>query len=187
MRCPTCGDEYAGEPPARCVECGTPLDGTGAPLELPLGVFHPGVAPAILQLARHRGFDARPVPVDDGTEIRVPAPGREPLRAELVASWPAIVDELEPDLAAELRRMAATFPGWSDPPQSAWVDREGRLRVSASEEDRAADEARALGPALIAIGLILLLVAVWAAPGGLRLLSAVGGLGLLLIGFFNPR
>ncbi|MGH3441437.1 MAG: hypothetical protein ACRDUY_05225 [Nitriliruptorales bacterium] len=187
MRCPTCGDEYAGDPPLRCVECGTPLDGSGGPPELPLGIFHPGVAPVVLQLARHRGFDARPVPVDDGTEIRVAASGREPLRAELVATWPAIVADLEPDLAGELRRMDVTYPGWSDPPESTWVDRDGRLRVSAREDDRAADEARALGPALIAIGLILLLVAVWAGPGGLRLLSAVGGLGMVLVGLFNPR
>lgn len=188
MRCPTCGDEYAAEPPPRCVECGTPLgvEAGGVP-ELRLGTFHPEVAPVVLELARHRGYDARPVQLNGNVEVLVAGAGRDALLGELVATWPAIFSEIDPLVASELRNTDSAYPGWTDPPEGTWVDRDGRLRVSAREDDHAADEARALGPTLVAIGLVLLLLAAYVDPGALRLLSAVGGLGLLLFGVFNPR
>lgn len=190
MFCPSCAAEYRPEITV-CPDCEVPLVADRSSIPPPtahLGRFHLAVAEEVAAFARRRGIEPRTEPTEIGVEIRVPAHRRDGLRADLMVAWPSLVGAMEPEEQEEVRRLEGPLAGWHDAPEGVWVDREGRMRASAPrEEEETADAERVLGPALLAIGLIVLLVAWYVGPGLLRLVGAIAGLGLLLLGMFAPR
>lgn len=216
MYCPSCGAEYEAHV-TTCADCEAALVADPSRAVAPpahLGRFHPAIAREVVAFARRRGIEPdgaalaldgsatdRPStgvggppepggagPGGAGVVLRVPAERRDGLRADLVVAWPSLFEALDVEEQRELRRLEGPLAGWYDPPTGVWVDRQGRLRASPpADEEEAADAERALGPALAVIGLLALLVAWYVGPGLLRLVAAVGGLGLLLLGLFAPR
>lgn len=190
MFCPSCAAEYEADATV-CADCDVALVGDRSQVPAPtahLGRFHLAVADAVASFAQRRGIDPETEMTDLGVDLRVPARRRDGLRADLVVAWPSLVGALEPEAQEEVRRLEGPLAGWHDAPDSVWVDREGRLRASAPhDEEDAADAERALGPTLLVLGLIVLLVAWYVGPGLLRLVSAIVGLALLLMGLFAPR
>lgn len=153
-----------------------------------MGRFHPAVAAVVADVARRRGLPVDTGPVDGSVEVLVPADGREDLRAELAVGWEGVLAALDPEDVTAVRSSGGRLPGWEDAPDGAWVDRQGRLRVAGpDEEERAADDDRALGPVLVVVGGLALLLAWYTDGEGLRLLAGVGGLGAVLTGLFLPR
>lgn len=190
MFCPSCAAEY--QPGVTvCPDCEIGLVHDRSQIPRPtahLGRFHPAVALEIVAFARRRGIEPEIEAAEVGASVRVPAHRRDGLRADLVVAWPSLVQALEAEEQEEVRRLEGPLAGWHDPPDGVWVDREGRMRASAPrEEEEAADAERALGPALFMVGLIVLLIAWYVGPGLLRLVGAIAGLGLLLLGLFAPR
>lgn len=190
MHCPSCGAEY--RPDIRtCPDCDAALVSDPALIAPPtahLGRFHPVMAREVAVFAGRRGID--PILEDDldAIAVRVPADRRDGLRADLVIAWPSLFSELEPEEQDEVRQLTGPLAGWHDAPEGVWVDRQGRLRAAPPrEEEEAADADRALGPAMVAIGMIVLVVAWYVGPGLLRLVAAISGLGLVLAGLFAPR
>lgn len=190
MFCPSCAAEY--QPGSTvCPDCEVSLVADRSRIPHPtahLGRFHLAVAEEVADFARRRGIEPETEPAEVGASMRVPAHRRDGLRADLMVAWPSLVQALEPEEQEEVRRLEGPLAGWHDAPDGVWVDREGRLRASAPrEEEEAADAERALGPALLAVGLIVLLIAWYVGPGFLRLVAAIVGSGLLLLGVFAPR
>lgn len=190
MFCPSCAAEY--QPGVTvCAECEVPLVASRSlvpPATAHLGRFHAAMADEVAGFARRRGIEPETERAELGVSMRVPAHRRDGLRADLVVAWPSLVGALEPEEQEEVRRLEGPLSGWHDAPDGMWVDREGRLRANPPrEEEEAADAERALGPALLVIGLIVLLVAWYVGPGLLRLVAAIGGLSLLMLGVFAPR
>ncbi|MBW3618723.1 MAG: hypothetical protein KY461_00625 [Actinobacteria bacterium] len=190
MRCPQCHDEY--EPDVRrCADCDVPLLSAGTPLpprvDALLGTFHPVLAERILALTAHRGIAADAVPAGERVEVIVDREWRDELRAELVVSWSELVVRLPDEERAAVRALGGPQPGWYDPPRGAWIDRQGRLQVDPTDEEVEEDDARrALGPALVGIGTVLLLFA-WYDGGSSRAAAVVLGLALIAVGLFVPR
>ena len=89
---------------------------------------------------------------------------------------------LDPAVAEQVRAGGGRAPGWYDAPQGGYIDRTGKLVVSAVEDD--ADEARVIGPILLTTGGILGVVGWYVLESG-GWLSA--GLALMLLGLFTPR
>jgi hypothetical protein len=188
MHCPRCGDEFETGVGA-CPDCGAELVPAGAPLAPTLarvGRFHPAVAAGVVALAERHGLTTEVVPVDGAVDVLADEDGRDELRAELVVSWGAVLAVVEPDEREAVRTAGRDLPGWHDAPEGGWVDREGRLQV-AGGDDAAEGEPRWVGPALVAFGVLLGLLAWYSGSGNLRLLYAVGAAALLLIGLFTPR
>ncbi|MDP8930991.1 MAG: hypothetical protein M3O70_21060 [Actinomycetota bacterium] len=126
--------------------------------------------------------------VDDRVDVLVPTERRDGLRAELLLTWDALVARLPPHDQAELRAHGGQLPGWDDTPGGVWVDRDGQLRAARTEEEEIEEDAgRTVGPALMALAVMLLLLAWQIGDGHLRLLAAIGGFGLLLVGTFLPH
>ncbi len=152
-----------------------------------VGRFHPAAARAVVELAVQRGAHVHTDLVDDMIDVLVSADRRDALRAELLLIWDALVARLPPEDQAELESQGGQLPGWDDGPDGVWVDREGRLRVARTQEEVEEDAGRIVGPTLVATAILLLLVAWQLGDGHARLLAAVGGFGLLLVGIFLPR
>lgn len=191
MRCPVCHDEY--EPDVvRCADCDVPLLAGDAPLparvDALLGTFHPVVAERILALVAHRGIAADAVPADGRVEVIVDREWRDDLRAELVVSWADLVARLPDEERGEVVALGGPQPGWHDPPRGAWIDRQGRLQVDPTDDEvEEADASRVVGPALLAIGVVLLLFAWYEGGGSSRAIAVVLGLGSIGVGLFVPR
>lgn len=192
MHCPSCGAEY--EPHVRtCPDCDVALVSDPALIAPPtahLGRFHPAVALEVAEFAGRRGIEPTIASAEDGDglTIHVPTSRRDGLRADLMVAWPSLFSELDPEDQEVVRGLRGPLAGWYDAPDGVWVDREGRLRAAPPrEEEEAADADRALGPALVAIGMIVLVVAWYVGPGLLRLVAAIVGLAMVLLGLFAPR
>lgn len=200
MRCPVCHDEY--EPDVvRCVDCDVPLLAGDVPLpprvDALLGTFHPALADRIQALVSHRGIAAEAVPAPspgddppgarDRVEVIVDREWRDDLRAELVVSWSDLVGRLPEEDRLEVVALGGPQPGWYDPPRGAWIDRQGRLQVDPTDDEvEEADAGRVVGPALLAVGGVLLLFA-WYEGGSSQAIAVVLGLGLIGVGLFMPR
>lgn len=188
--CPVCRDEF--EDDVRVCptddEVLVPVDQLPPPPvgDAPLGLFHPAVVLLVQRWLTANQTQFRAVEVDDQrVELRVGEDVRDDLRASLTLNYSGFLRALEPE-AREALAEAGTghdHPGWYDAPQGAWIDDDGRLRVEASPEEEAVhDASRTIGPALVAIGVVVLLLAWvtgWSAGPVLLGISAVV-LGLLL-------
>lgn len=188
MWCPTCGDEYRTGMD-RCGDCDVALVPemvpSGPPPVSPIGRFHPLLAPTIATHLERRGARAELKPTESGTVVRTPGGDRELLRAHLVSEWETLLGDLDAEVRVEVLASAGDIPGWYDSPASVWVDREGHLRASEAPGEEPRE--RTIGPALVTIGALLLVTAWYVGGGGLALLSAVVGLGVVLVGVFSPR
>jgi hypothetical protein len=189
MWCPTCGDEYRTGID-RCRDCDAALVPEmvpgGAPPRVPsIGRFHPLLAPAIASHLERRGTEVERRSAESGTELRAPGGDRELLRAHLVSEWESLLADLDVEERTEVLASAGEIPGWYDPPASVWVDREGHLRAGEARGEEPRE--RTVGPALLTIGGLLLVAAWYVGGGGFALLSAVVGLGIVLVGVFSPR
>ncbi|MDQ3932808.1 MAG: hypothetical protein M3252_08240 [Actinomycetota bacterium] len=186
MRCPACGDDY--EPDVSvCAACDVALGTAQTTSSARVGRFHPAAARAVAELAIRRGAAVQTSVVSGRVDVLVPKERRDALRAELLLTWDALLAGLPPDDQAQLRELGGQLPGWDDTPDGVWVDRDGQLRVARAEEEEIEEDAgRSVGPALVAVAVILLLSAWQIGDGHLRLLAAVTGLGLLLVGTFLP-
>lgn len=189
MWCPTCGDEFrAGFD--RCGTCDVALVPAGhlrpQPERVPVGRFHRSLAPAVVADLERRGVVVDAVEGETGAiDVRGVGLDRELLRAQLLTDWEGLLEGLDPEVRAEVLASGREVPGWFDPPDSVWVDRAGRLRAGDARGEESRE--RALGPALITIGGLLLVTAWYVGAGGLALIAAVAGLVVLLAGVFSPR
>ena len=191
MRCPSCNDEF--EPHVTwCASCHVELVPEGAPApprppgvpDARLGRFHPAVGQALLELLDDRGIPFETVTGSDALEIVVPREERDELRAELALHWGDRLEALDEQEASDVRWAAGGhYPGWFDPPEGGFIDRQGRLVVDAAE-DAEADAARRVGPTLAIGGASLLLLAWYL---GLGMGTVFAGVGLLIIGVLLPR
>jgi hypothetical protein len=190
MRCPSCRDEF--EPHMTwCGTCRVDLVPDGAPdpptppgvPDTRLGVFHPTMGAALLAELSERGTPYETVTRDGGLEIVVPRVERDDLRAELSVDWGTRVAELPEEERSDVRWQGGEYPGWLDPPEGGWIDRDGRLVVDA-RDDEEADASRTLGPLLAVVGVCLLLLTWYL---GLGMGPAFAGVGLLLFGLLVPR
>lgn len=189
MRCPSCHDDY--EDGVRdCAGCRIPLvpeDAVPVPAasaDARLGTFHPVMAERIGELLYRRGLDYRSIARDDAVEMRVDREWRDDLRAELSVTWGDLVRRLDAEVVDEVLAAGGDAPGWYDPPQGGYVDREGRLIVDVDDEDRATDAARVIGPALFTVGAIMTVMG-WYVLDSAAL--TVSGIALVLFGLFAPR
>lgn len=186
MRCPACEDDFEPEC-AWCSACATPLAENETLSTARVGRFHPAAARVVIELAVQRGAPVQTDLVGDLVDVRVPKDRRDGLRAELLLTWDALVARLPPQDQAELAAQGGQLPGWGDTPGDVWVDRDGQLRVAPGEEEAEEDTGRIVGPTLVATAILLLLLAWQLGDGHLRLLAAIGGFGMLLVGTFLPR
>lgn len=188
--CPVCRDDFEDD----VTVCPTddallvPRDQLPpAPVEdAALGLFHPLAADAVQRFLTHRQLPYNRVEVDDTrVELRIPAPARDDVRANLTLNWSGFLRALEPEQQVEVASAGGVQPGWYDAPQGAWVDDDGRLRVDASpDEEAAADAARTYGPALTVIGVVTLLLA-WVT--GWDAGAVTLGVSALVLGLLVPR
>ena len=190
--CPVCRDEFEDDVDVCPVdeEVLVPVDELPPPRvdDAQLGLFHPAVVLLVQRwlTANQTGF--RTVEVDDRrVELRVGEDVRDDLRASLTLNYAGFVRALEPEARQALVAAGAAgdHPGWHDAPQGAWVDDEGRLRVEASPEEEAVhDASRTVGPALVVVGVILLLLA-WVA--GFDAGPVLLGISAIVLGLLLPR
>lgn len=192
MRCPSCGDEY--EPHAtHCASCRVELVPDHAPPPPPradalLGTFHPVLAERIAGLLSGRGIPHEAIAVgDNDVEVLIAADFRNDLRAELAVNWQEFVRRVPRDVLDGLLAEGESMPGWRDAPTSAWVDRDGRLRMAATEDEEADDDAnRVLGPGLVVAGLLLVVLG-WVADDSLQSFLILIGVGSAALGLLLPR
>jgi hypothetical protein len=192
-RCPECQDDHEDDA-VLCGSCGVVLhdvDDSGLAIGTPvlpiasdvrLGTFHPAVAERIAELLYRRAIGHTVVERDDAAEVRIDADWRDDLRAELTLTWSEMMTHLDPEVAEEVRAGGGRSPGWYDAPQGGYIDRAGKLVVSAVEDDD--DEARVIGPILLTTGAILAVVGWWVIDSS-GLLTV--GLALLILGAFTPK
>lgn len=193
-RCPECHDDHEDEALV-CGSCGVVLhevDAAGLVVGTPahplaaadarLGTFHPAVAARVAELLYRRAIAHTVIERDDAAEVRIDVHWRDDLRTELTLSWNEVVGHLDPEVAAQVRATGGRAPGWYDAPQGGYIDRTGKLVVSAVEDD--ADEARIIGPILLTTGAILSVVGWYVLDSG-GVLTA--GFALALLGLFTPR
>ena len=193
-RCPECHDDHEDaalvcgscgvglrEVDAAGVMIGSPV-GPAPPADARLGTFHPAVADRVAELLYRRAIAHRVVQRDDAAEVRIDGAWRDDVRTELTLSWNDLVGHLDPDVAQQVRAGGGRAPGWYDAPQGGYIDRAGKLVVSAIEDDD--DEARVIGPILLTTGAIMGVVGWYVLDSG-GVLAA--GLALLLLGLFMPR
>lgn len=146
-----------------------------------LGSFHPAVAERVEALVRGHGVAHRRADHDDHVALAVDRAWVDDLRAELVTRWPEVVGQLPDEQRGVVTALGGELPGWHDAPHGGWVDRAGRLVV---EEPDAAGELRVMGPALVAIGAVLLLVGWYADTSPL---VVVAGIAASVAGLVLPR
>ena len=189
MRCPSCQDEYE-DGIRTCAGCQVPLVPDDAvpvppvPADARLGTFHPVMAERVGELLYRRGLDYRSIARDDAVEVRVDQEWRDDLRAELSLTWGELVRRLDAEVVEQILADGGDAPGWYDPPQGGYVDREGRLVVDVDDEDQATDAARVIGPALFTVGAIMTVMGWYLADSPAL---TVAGIALVLFGLFNPR
>lgn len=186
--CPSCHDEFHDDVES-CPTCRVPLPRPGepvlAPMDALLGTFHPLVAQRVIGLLNRRRLRHDVMPLDDRVEILMDRSQRDGLRAELSLNWTDLMGQLPHDELFEVLAVGAPQPGWFDPPQGAWVDREGNVQVEGSAAERAEEDARRIvGPSLAVLGLVLGLFG-WYAGGSAAL--AIIGVAMVLLGVLLPR
>ena len=190
--CPVCRDEFEDDVRVCPIddEVLVPRDQLPPPpvRDAQLGLFHPAV---VLLVQRWLGANQTPhraVEVDDlRVELRVPGDVRDDLRAALTLHYSGFVRALEPEARQALAASGAAgdHPGWYDAPHGAWIDDDGRLRVEASPEEEAVhDASRTIGPALVIIGVIVLLLA-WVT--GFDAGPVLLGISAIVLGLLLPR
>lgn len=151
--------------------------------ERPLGTFDPAVAEVLAASLEQQGVPHRVVAVTAGHVVIVRDALVDAMRARLVQEWPGVLARV--DVEASQALAGSPMPGWIDPPQDVWVDRDGRLRVAPdSDTEEQAEADRSWGPSLLGGGAILLLLAWY---GGLGPGAVVLGVSLVLIGAMLPR
>lgn len=151
--------------------------------ERPLGTFAPAVAAVLAGSLHQQGVANRIVVVDAGHVVLVSDAPVDTLRARLVQQWPGVLARVDVDARSSLS--SGPMPGWLDPPQDVWVDREGRLQVAPDPDTEQRTEAeRTWGRSLLGGGAILLLLAWY---GGLGPGVIVLGVGLVIVGALLPR
>lgn len=183
MHCPACGDDDRTDA-TTCADCGVTLvPGDFGAAKARVGRFHPTTARLVVRLAERHQLGAETITQADGIDVLVNRAAVEPIRAELVVSWEELLRELSVDEQAEVITRGGPLPGWIDPPDGLWVDRQGRLLAT----DEQPDEGRALGPVLMSAGGLLLLASWYAGEGTLAFIGVIGGLALLVVGVFSPR
>ncbi len=193
-RCPECHDDHE-DTALVCGSCGVRLhevdaagvmigsaSGPVASADARLGTFHPAVAERIAELLYRRAITHSVVERDDAAEVRIDVDWRDDLRTELTLSWNDIVGRLDPEVAQQVKATGGRAPGWYDAPQGGYIDRTGKMVVSAVEDDD--DEARIIGPILLTTGGILGVVGWFVLDSG-GLVTA--GIALALLGLFTPR
>lgn len=191
MHCPTCGDEYL-DGVQRCADCGValvPVGSTAAatPSRARLGRFHPALVDVVRARTAGRVERLDTTLHDDGVDIHVERGVEDRLRAELAVEWEQLLSQVDPDERVEVMASGGRLPGWLDPPDGVWVDREGALRADTSPLDPD-HGTRAAGPVLISAGGLLLVTAWYVGEGGLgTLVATVIGLAVVLVGVFTPR
>lgn len=186
--CPSCSDEFHDDVES-CPDCRVPLALPGEPILPPLdallGTFHPLVAQRVVGLLARRRVRHDVMPLDDRVEILLGRSQRDELRAELSLNWTNLMGQLPHDELFEVLSAGAPQPGWFDPPQGAWVDRDGNVQVEGSAAEAAEQDARRIvGPSLAVLGLVLGLFG-WYAGGSAAL--ALVGTAMVLLGIFLPR
>jgi hypothetical protein len=155
------------------------------PLDSLLGTFHPIVAQRVVGMLNRRRLRHDVMPLDDRVEILMDRDRRDELRTELSLAWTDLMGQLPHDELFEVLSTGAPQPGWFDPPQGAWVDREGNVQVEGSAAEAAEQDARrVIGPSLAVVGLVLGLFG-WYAGGSAAL--ALIGIGLVALGVLLPR
>jgi hypothetical protein len=202
--CPACAAELPADDGTSCPACGAD---TRAPAEVPdvmagswsttsddeppalaggvpLGSFHPAVAPAVAALLARRGIGHLVVERDDVVEVQIDPDWRDDLRAELTVSWGELVRRLDPEVAREVTAIGGSAPGWYDAPRGGYVDRAGRLVVAVDDEDDEDDAARVIGPLLFTVGAIALVVGWWVLDSDA---IAAAGFAAAVTGLFVPR
>ncbi len=185
MQCPICRDEYE-DGVATCVTCEVPLLPPGAPAPMQtrhLGRFDARIGPRVTHVLRARGIPYDVEEHDDEWFVRVDATWRDDVASDLFTGWSELLHALDREVAYDLLAAGGSHPGWADAPTDAWTDRDGRLRVADDEGDP--DSGRALGPALLLVGLSMLLLGLVDAID-----PAIGitfGLVLAGVGAFLPR
>jgi len=159
-------------------------DADNEPQVAHLGRFVAPLAGRIEQVLTHRGIPSRTEPVGDDLVVLMAAEWRDEFAAELFTNWPELVAGLEAEDRAAVIAAGGAHPGWFDAPMDAWIDEAGRLQVEVGPDD--ADDARAIGPALIVGGLALALLGVFAdtVPTGA---GVAFGLFALILGLLLPR
>ncbi|HEX9767073.1 MAG TPA: hypothetical protein VGA36_09940 [Nitriliruptorales bacterium] len=186
--CPSCGDEFHDDV-ADCPECRVALVAEGEPILPPLdavlGTFHPLVAERVVGLLRRRSLRHDVMPLEDRVEILMDRGARDRVRAELSMSWTDLMGQLPHDDLFEVLSAGAPQPGWYDPPEGAWVDRDGQVQVEGSLDELAEQDAhRIVGPSMAVIGLVLGLFGWYAGDSGAL---AVVGIVLVVVGLLVPR
>lgn len=191
MHCPTCGDEYL-DGVQRCVDCGVVLvpaatTAVAVPSRARLGRFHPALVDVVRARVAGRVELLETTLHDDGVDVHVERGAEDRLRAELAVEWEQLLSQVDPEQRAAVMAGGARLPGWLDPPDGIWVDREGELRADTSRLDPD-HGTRAAGPVLISAGGLLLVGAWYVGEGGLgTLVATVIGLAVVLVGVFTPR
>lgn len=187
--CPRCRDEYV-DGVDTCPSCGVPTVPDDQPLppqvDRVLGTFHPLLAARVQAILDRRGIAYDALPLEgDRVEVVVDREFRDDLRAELAVNWQGLVSSLDADDMYAVLGAGGTQPGWYDAPQSAWIDREGRLQVEAAghEEDEA-EARRVYGPMLVVLGAILALFGWYAGASETFVLL---GVMMVAVGVFLPR
>lgn len=184
--CPRCHDTYR-EGVVACVDCGVELVPDDAPLparvDRLLGTFDPVVADHLTGLLAHRGIPHRLVDIEGTTEVIVDREQADELRAELSLAWGDVLAGLDAEQRAELS--SSSLRGWLDAPEGAWIDRDGRMKVSPGRDlEHAEDAGRLWGPTIAVIGGVLGLFGWYAGNSpGLALLGIVA----VVVGLLLPR
>lgn len=189
--CPQCRDTYERDIES-CADCRVPLIPDGQPLpprvDRLLGTFHPIMADRVVRVLAQRQVAHSIVPSPDGDrfEVVVDRDFRDDLRSELAVNWTGLVGGLEAEQMYEvLGAKASNQPGWYDPPEGAWLNRDGRLLVDGVPgEEEQIDAARMWGPSVALLGSMLGLFGwfIQRSPGLLIL-----GLVMVVLGVLVPR
>lgn len=185
MQCPLCADEFE-EGIALCTNCSVPLlpPGVSAPARTRhLGRFARPVGERVLSLLGAKSILYDVEERDDELAVRVDAEWRDDVASQLYTGWIELLMGLDRDVAYGIFEQGGTHPGWHDAPDEAWTDRQGRLKVDVEAAD--ADGARAIGPALLVLGLALVLLGLVDAVSPAPALT-FGSL-LLVLGALLPR
>lgn len=186
--CPRCHDTYTDGVVA-CIDCGVELlaDDQRLPARVDrlLGTFDPLVADRMTGWLAHRGIPHRLVDVDAATEVIVDRDRADELRAEFALSWGDFLAGLSSEERADLTTSGTALRGWLDAPEGAWIDRDGRVRVSPGRDlEATTDAARLWGPTVAVLGGVLGLFGWYA---GRSPVLALIGVVAVVVGLLLPR
>lgn len=187
MQCPVCGDEYdAGVTTCRRCDVALALPGARPPLRTAhLGHFAGPIGERVLGLLRSKGIDYDFDRTEDGDlHVRVDVQWRDDVASTLFTGWSELLAGMDRENAYGVIAHGGSHPGWFDAPTDAWTDRDGRLQV-ALDPDGDPDRARAFGPAMLVLGLSLLLLGLVDAIS--TPIGVTFGTGFLVLGALLPR